>query len=121
MKVYSGSAWLDAYVPSSDFVSQIDGDIGAAELPVGTEAQRPTAATGLMRFNTDSGSFEGYNGTAWGSIGGGATDDAFYENSQTLSANVTIASGRNAMTTGPLTVGSGYSVTIEAGCRVVVI
>lgn len=121
MKVYSGSAWLDAYVPSSGFVSQIDGDIGAAELPVGTEAQRPTAATGLMRFNTDSGSFEGYNGTAWGSIGGGATDDAFYENSQTLSANVTIASGRNAMTTGPLTVGSGYSVTIEAGCRVVVI
>lgn len=95
----------------------------AVEMPVGTDAQRPTPVAGMLRFNTTSTSFEGYDGSAWGAIGGGggATEDAFYENSQTLSANVTIASGRNAMTTGPLTVGSGYSVTIEAGCRVVVI
>jgi hypothetical protein len=95
----------------------------AVEMPVGTDAQRPTPVAGMLRFNTDSTSFEGYDGSAWGAIGGGggATEDAFYENSQTLSANVTISAGRNAMTTGPLTVGSGYSVTIEAGCRVVVI
>ena len=91
-------------------------------VPNGTTAERDgTPASGMLRFNSDSSEFEGYNGTAWGSIGGGATEDAFYENSQTLSANVTISAGRNAMTTGPLTVGSGYSVTIEAGCRVVVI
>lgn len=44
---------------------------GAIKLPVGTEAERPTAATGMLRFNSDSVSFEGYNGTAWGAIGGG--------------------------------------------------
>jgi len=95
----------------------------AVEMPVGTDAQRPTPVAGMLRFNTTSTSFEGYDGSAWGAIGGGggATEDAFYENSQTLSANVTISAGRNAMTTGPLTIGSGYSVTIEAGCRVVVI
>ena len=58
---------------------------------------------------------------SWVADSGGATEDAFYENSQTLGANVTISAGRNAMTTGPLTVGTGFSVTIESGCRVVII
>ena len=44
----------------------------AAVLPVGTTAQRPDpAASGMIRFNTDLTTFEGYNGTEWGSIGGG--------------------------------------------------
>ena len=47
------------------------GDTGAAFIPVGTEAQRPTPAVGQLRFNSDVSSFEGYNGTEWGGIGGG--------------------------------------------------
>jgi hypothetical protein len=40
--------------------------------PIGTTGERPaTAATGMFRFNTTTTSFEGYNGAAWGSIGGG--------------------------------------------------
>lgn len=127
MKVYSGSAWQIAYVPSADFVSQIDGDVGAAELPAGTEAQRPTAATGLLRFNTDANSFEGYDGTAWGAIGGGGGasggggDAVFYENDQTVTTNYIIAADKNAMSTGPISINSGVSVTIETGARWVVI
>lgn len=42
--------------------------------PVGTTAQRPaTPVTGMLRFNTTVGKFEQYNGTTWGSIGGGAS------------------------------------------------
>lgn len=44
----------------------------AVKVPVGNTAQRPTAATGQLRFNSDLSVFEGYNGTIWGSIGGGA-------------------------------------------------
>ena len=44
---------------------------GAALIPVGTTAQRPTPATGHLRYNSDEASFEGYNGTEWGAIGGG--------------------------------------------------
>ena len=40
------------------------------QLPVGTTNQRPTAATGQVRFNTDTSVFEGYDGIAWGSLGG---------------------------------------------------
>jgi hypothetical protein len=94
---------------------------GAAIIPTGTEAQRPTPATGQLRFNTDATSFEGYNGTEWGSIGGGATSDAIYENSATIAENITIATGRNGMSTGPITVNSGVTVTVSSGARYVVI
>ncbi len=49
---------------------------GALKVPVGTDGQRPTAATGQIRFNTSSSTFEGYNGTAWGGFGGGADETA---------------------------------------------
>lgn len=45
--------------------------IGAALIPAGTTAQRPTPATGYLRYNSDEASFEGYNGSEWGAIGGG--------------------------------------------------
>lgn len=42
----------------------------AVLIPVGTTGQRPTGATGYLRFNTTTASFEGYNGTSWSSVGG---------------------------------------------------
>jgi len=94
---------------------------GAAVMPSGTETQRPTPATGQLRFNTDASSFEGYNGSEWGSIGGGATSDAIYENSATIAEDITIVTGRNGMSTGPITINSGITVTVESGARYVVI
>ena len=41
----------------------------AVTLPVGTTGQRPTAAQGMIRYNTTTSSFEGYNGSAWGALG----------------------------------------------------
>jgi hypothetical protein len=40
-------------------------------VPVGTTAQRPTGAAGIIRCNTDLTSFEGYNGSSWVSFGAG--------------------------------------------------
>ena len=61
-----------------DFTGTIDsaGDIvmggtGALKLPNGTTAQRPTAATGQIRFNNTTTEFEGYNGSAWGGLASG--------------------------------------------------
>jgi hypothetical protein len=52
---------------------------GAIKLPVGTTDQRPTAATGQLRFNSETANFEGYNGVEWGAIagsgGGGGADE----------------------------------------------
>lgn len=41
------------------------GSTGAVKLPVGTNANQPTGANGLVRYNTDKASFEVYNSTAW--------------------------------------------------------
>jgi hypothetical protein len=88
-------------------------------VPVGTTVERPTGATGYLRFNSTTTSFEGYNGTAWGSIGGGATgggtDQIFYQNGQTVTTNYTITAGQNAGTFGPITVNSGITVTVPVG------
>jgi hypothetical protein len=41
-------------------------------LPKGGTSAQPTGVAGYLRFNTDTNQFEGYNGTAWASVGGAA-------------------------------------------------
>ena len=44
---------------------------GAIVMPVGTTAQRPgTGVVGMMRFNSDIDTFEGFNGASWVKLGG---------------------------------------------------
>ena len=101
------------------------GATGALVTPTGTTAERPTGVAGYLRFNTTLAKPEVYNGSAWGSVGGGATgggsDEVFIENTQTVNTSYSIGSGRNAMSTGPITVASGAVVTIPTGSRWVVI
>jgi hypothetical protein len=99
---------------------------GVLDLPAGTTAERPGSAnTGMVRFNTDLNQYEGYNGTAWTSIGGGATgggaDTVFFENSQTVTTNYTLSTNKNAVTAGPVTIDSGVTVTVPAGASWVVV
>ena len=79
----------------------------------------------MLRFNSTATSFEGYDGSAWGSIGGGASgggsDGVFYENDQNVTTSYTIPATKNAMSTGPITVNSGATVTVSDGARYVVI
>lgn len=66
---FAGDHTVSGYVNFSSTAS--------LKLPVGTSAQRGTAATGQVRFNSDLTSFEGYNGTAWSSLGGVKSVDGF--------------------------------------------
>jgi hypothetical protein len=92
---------------------------GALKVPVGTTAQRPTPVTGQVRYNTTNSLFEGYSGSAWGSLGGGATGGAgnqiFIENDQTVTTNYTIPSTKNAGSFGPITIDTGVTVTVSTG------
>lgn len=102
----------------------VSGDVnftgtGAVKVPTGTEAERPTGAAGDFRFNTTLGSFEGYNGSEWGAVGGGARGNGanavFYENDQNVTGPYTITAGKNAMSAGPITINAGVTVTIPSG------
>ena len=104
----------------------ITGTTGSTRIPAGTEAQRDgSPAAGFFRFNSDVAKFEGYNGSAWGSVGGGATgggsDEIFVQNGQTVTTNYTLPGTKNAMSTGPIEIDSGVTVTISSGARWVVI
>ena len=139
---------------------------GALQIPSGTTGQQPAGVAGKIRFNTTTVQFEGYNGTAWSTIGGGSaisndTSTASYEyplfaaatsgtpttiytsnskylykpstgdlqasqiaasnglvlNNATISTSYTVASGYNAMSVGPVTMGAGISVTLPSGSR----
>jgi hypothetical protein len=98
---------------------------GGLQLPAGTTAQRPAAATGQVRFNSSLSQFEGYNGSAWGTIGGGATgggaDQVFIENGQTVTNSYTLTSGKNAVSAGPVTVNAGITVTVPSGASWVIV
>ncbi len=64
---------------------------GALTISKGTTGERPTAASGMLRFNTTTTEFEGYNGTAWASVGGAAlsNDTSTSTNIYPLSAAAT--------------------------------
>jgi hypothetical protein len=142
---------------------------GALTISKGTTAQRPSPVSGMLRFNTTSTEFEGYNGTAWASVGGAAltndtatttnlfplfsnatsgtastlfTSNAKYlykpstgelqasvlnasngivVNSQTVAASYSIPSGSSAMSTGPVTVASGVTVTVPTGGKWIIL
>jgi hypothetical protein len=102
---------------------------GSAEIPVGTTAQRDgSPATGMFRFNSTTTGFEGYDGSAWGSIGGaggGATgaggDEVFQENERVVTTNYTLSTNKSAMCVGPLTINTGVTVTIPSGERLVIL
>ena len=87
---------------------------GYVQMPVGATTDRPsTPAEGMFRYNSTEDIFEGYVNGEWGQVGGaGATgngpDEVFYENDQTVTLSYTIPSTKNAMSTGPITLGAGF-------------
>ena len=86
----------------------------------GPSEQRPESPiVGMIRYNTDLNTFEGFSNGKWGSIGRGATggenDGIFWENDQTITADYTITAGKNAGTFGPITLSAGVTVTVPNG------
>lgn len=88
---------------------------GYVQMPTGATTDRPDApADGMFRYNTTLDLFEGFVNGAWGQVGGdagatgGGNDEVFIENDQTVTISYTIPSTKNAMTTGPITLGGGF-------------
>lgn len=117
------NSWTTVSVTPTAVSDQANSSTGYFDLPAGTTAQRPVSpSSGNMRYNTSTNGFEGYNGTAWGSIGGGASaGGAIYENTVTISSNYTLTSSTNGMSVGPITIASGVAVTVPSGQRWVVL
>tara|TARA_B100000927_G_scaffold242431_1_gene204157 strand:- start:836 stop:1252 length:417 start_codon:yes stop_codon:yes gene_type:complete len=100
-------------------------------LPAGTQAQRPTGVSvGTLRFNSDLDSAEIYkadDGTGsagWAPVAGGGpslgTDSIIRTNANTIAENISVGPSAgsefaNGMSAGPITINSGFTVTVESG------
>ena len=72
--ISSASGLNISLLPATGRVAKVD-TTTALIIPAGTSAERPTSGVvenGAIRFNTDSGQYEGYNAstTSWSSLGG---------------------------------------------------
>jgi len=75
---------------------QLQSGSSGVRLPVGSAADRPDYPLfGMIRYNTDSGFCEFYNGTIWQSFGTGGvvnyTVDSFTGNGSTVAYTMTVA------------------------------
>ena len=81
---FIGSGLAKINLCHSDGSSNFNGDMilsgtGSLTLPKGTTAQRPTAVSGMIRFNTTNSKPEYYNGTTWVTVGASG-DGSSYSN-----------------------------------------
>lgn len=98
---------------------------GTLDLPVGTTAERPgTPNNGMIRYNTTLTRYEGYSGSAWGSLGGGATggggDQWVVETDQTVTTSYELTANKHGMTVSP-TINSGVTITVPSGAVLVIL
>lgn len=102
MSIPPGVAQACVWDPSAaDFRSigtPLTSRTGSTLLAAGTTAQRDTVPqSGMFRFNTTLGRFEGYANGAWGAVGGGATgggtNAVFVENQTYVTTNYTLGLG----------------------------
>ena len=87
-----------------------DDAIGVAEL----------SATGTASSTTYLRGDNSWAAVSSGATGGG-TDQVFVNNSQTVTADYMIPSGKSASSTGPITLNSGVDITLSAGSRWVIL
>ena len=85
---------------------------GALRIPVGNSGFRPSSpAQGDIRYNTTINTFEGYDGSAWGGLGGGTEIDTSVSSTSAQSIGTFAhASYRSASVRVQITQGSNYQV-----------
>ena len=103
----------DDLAANSVTVSEIqDGAVTAAKLAPGAAVPDQTGHAG--QFLTTDGTTADWANT-------GAINDVFWENAQTLASSYSIPANKSAVTAGPVTLGSGVTVTLGTNSRWVVV
>ncbi len=71
-----GKNWFRVFTPTikSDTGVVTIAETGAFTIPVGATSDRPTADTGMIRYNTSDDRFEGYDGNGWSELAGSVKD-----------------------------------------------
>ena len=73
-------------------------------------------AAGMMTFLVDVAQVNVYDGAAWVEVSGGGNEasDAIQPNFNTISEDYTFTANYNGVSAGPITIASGFTVTVGA-------
>ena len=74
-----------------------------------------TNGSGTLSFGDVS------SGSGGGGATGGGTDEVFHENQTTVTTSYTLSTNKNAVSVGPITIGTGATVTVPTNARWVVL
>jgi hypothetical protein len=176
MRVYTGSAWVAAYVSGTGFLAAANnlsdvasvstartnlglvasattdttnasnissGTLNAARLPAFTGDATSTSGTSaltLATVNSNTGAFGSSSAipvitvnakglitsvstsaVAGGQYFGTATSKAIAFNEDSIAENITTTSGKNCLSVGPITIASGFTVTIASNQRWIIL
>jgi hypothetical protein len=116
-----GRATLDAVIISGASDSLYNGKFS---ITVISPTQFTYVMTAIPAASPATGTIV-YSYYQWGSVGGGAggggSDQVFIENSIVVTTDYTLTTGKNAMSTGPITINSGVTITVPSTQRWVVL
>jgi len=126
----TGSLTLGGTLSNVNLTSQVTGTLPVAN--GGTGAATLTANNVLLGNGTSAlqvvapstaGNVLTSNGTSWVSSApsGAAAGGGIFVNNDVISVNYTIVSGQNGFSVGPMTISSGYAVTVSSGQRWVIL
>ena len=106
-------------VDISELNSNADDIDAAVGSTIVTSATRPVSPfTGQVIFETDTELSFVWDGSTWkpsGGGGGNVADDCIQPNFNTISSNYTFDTGYNGVSAGPITIASGFTVTVPVG------
>jgi hypothetical protein len=124
-------SFTDAGVADGDVVRYVIEDGSNFEIGTGTFDATGGTLTRTPSESTASGSQINLSGDAvvyvsainldLRSATGGGSDEVFFQNDQVVTTNYTIPADKNALSTGPITINAGVTVTVSTGARYVVI
>ena len=120
---YANPSWITSLAETKVLPSQTSNS--GKYLTTNGTATSWASVDALPSQTGNTGKYLTTNGSAasWATINtdSNTTTKGLYENNSIISANYTITSGNNAMSSGPITVNSGVTVTVPTGSRWVVL
>ena len=104
----TNNIWVEYASPITQVIAPSPQTVGLAQF---SASGSPSSGTFLRGDNT------------WAASGatGGGSDQIFNLNGQTITSNYTVPSGKNANTTGTVTINTGVVVTVSTGSRWVIV
>lgn len=92
----------------------IDNSKNVVNVAAGTFSSKVTSAETASEDADTTLTTKGYVDSLPAKPTGGGSDEIFWQNSQNVTTDYTVPSGKNALSAGPITIDNGITVTISA-------